>query len=146
GLYDPHVREREMDRDGVAGEVIFPQVFPFRTLNEGFREGYSFELRMAGVRAYNRWLAAFCSYQPERHAGVAQLLPDEIDVAVEEVKWAKKAGLFGGVQLPLLPLYANSPEIFYHHERFEPLWATCEELEMAVHSHIGGSTPYYGAV
>jgi len=144
--YPPLVREREMDRDGVAVQAIFPQVIPFKPLNEAFRDAFPFDVRLAGVRAYNRWLAEFCSHQPERHAGVAQILTEDIDVAVREVRWARRAGLFGGIQLPLLPLYANTPEAFYHHPRFEPLWAVCEELEMPMHSHIGGSSLDYGAV
>lgn len=146
GLFDPIVRSRQLDADGIAGEVIFPQAIPFKPLGNRAEDAYPYEYRLAGVRAYNRWLAEFCSYEPERHAGVAQVLTDNIDDAVEDVRWARKAGLFGGVQLPLLPLYTNERERFYHHERFEPLWSVCEELDMPLLSHVGGFTPDYGPI
>jgi len=34
---------------------------------------------------------------------------------------------------------------FYHHPRYAPIWAICEELDMPVHSHSGWS-PDYGDV
>ena len=143
GLWDMKVRLDFLEADGVVGEVIFPQPggasgVPFYSL------GHSFDLRdpeltAAGARAYNRWLADFVasSPHPERHAGVAQITQcHDIDAAVAEIVWAKEAGLRGGVVIRSQP-EADLPE--YHDARYEPIWATCAELEMPVHTH-GGET------
>ena len=40
---------------------------------------------------------------PGRRAGIAQILLHDVDAAVDEVRWAKDAGLTGGVLLPGAP-------------------------------------------
>ena len=63
-----------------------------------------YELRWAGLRAHNRWLADFCAEAPGRRAGVCQiLLGNEWTTRSREVRWAREAGLFGGVLLPGTP-------------------------------------------
>ena len=61
GEWDAKVRMKELDDDGVAGEIIFPQMAPFGAgLMQPRREpGQNLE----GPR-YNRWLADFCSPTP----------------------------------------------------------------------------------
>jgi predicted TIM-barrel fold metal-dependent hydrolase len=66
---------------------------------------------------------------------------DDIDVTVKEIREAKAMGLWGGVLLPS----STGDHPFYHHPRYEPLWAVCEELEMPIQSHSGWS-PDYGDV
>ncbi len=41
-----------------------------------------------------------CSKNPGRHAGVAIINVDDIQVTVNEIREAHKMGLFGGVLLP----------------------------------------------
>ena len=57
-----------------------------------------------------------------------------------EIRWAKEAGLRGGVGLhpgdPALPLYHDAGD--------EPIWATCAELGMPVNFHTGPGKPDYG--
>ena len=96
------------------------------------------EHNLAGIRAYNRWLADLCSANPERHAGVALINVDDVSVAVDEIREAKAMGLWGGVLLPTST--ADNP--YYHDPCYEPLWAVCEELDMPLHSHSGWSPDY----
>jgi predicted TIM-barrel fold metal-dependent hydrolase len=96
-----------------------------------------FELRLAGLRAHNRWLSDFCSEHPERRAGLAQVFLNDVDEAVRDVRWAKDHGL-AGILLPgvspdtpwIDPLFTKT---------YDPLWAVCQELEMPVTHHSGGS-------
>ena len=53
-----------------------------------------FPQRWAGLQAHNRWLADFCDDAPGRRAGVAQILLNDVDAAVAEVRWAREAGLW----------------------------------------------------
>ena len=141
GEWDAKVRMKELDDDGVAGEIIFPQMAPFGAGLMQYRHDVSPEQNLEGCRAYNRWLADFCSSHPERMAGVALINVDDIDVTVQEIRDAKAMGLWGGVLLPS----STGSHPFYHHPRYEPIWAVCEELDMPLQTHSGWA-PDYGDV
>lgn len=151
GTCNPAVRLAALDGDRIAADVLFPDdqssnTPPFlgftREFDRVWQDEYSPELKLAGAKAYNRWLAEFCSAAPDRLLGLATLgsLAD-VDAAVAEVQWAKENGL-KGVLLPLV--YYNIQEPFVNDPRYDPLWSTCAELEMPVHTHNGGGSPYYG--
>jgi predicted TIM-barrel fold metal-dependent hydrolase len=67
----------------------------------------------------------------------------DIDAAVAEVRWAKEAGLTGGILLPGVPPGTGLPQL-YEAEYYEPLFAVCEELEMPVNHHGGSASPPMG--
>lgn len=139
GEFDSDTRLQELEGDGIAGEVVFPQMAPFGAGLLQYRFPVSAEHNREGNRAYNRWLADFCQANPGRHAGVAIINVDDIDVAVAEVRFAKEANLFGGILLPS----GTGEQQYYHDPRYEPLWAVCAELDMPIHVH-GGWSPDYG--
>jgi len=141
GEYDAAVRIQELDDDGVAGEIVFPQMAPFGAGLMQYRHDVTPELNLEGCRAYNRWLADFCNTNPKRMAGVALINVDDIDVTVQEIRDAYAAGIWGGVLLPS----STGSFPFYHHPRYEPIWAVCEELDLPIQSHSGWS-PDYGDV
>jgi predicted TIM-barrel fold metal-dependent hydrolase len=141
GEFDVSVRIKELDADGVAGEIIFPQMAPFGAGLMQYRHDVTPEHNLAGIRAYNRWLADFCKSHPARMAGVALINVDDIDATVQEIRDARELGLRGGVLLPS----STGSHPFYHHPRYEPIWAVCEELELPLQSHSGWS-PDYGDV
>ena len=141
GEYDAAVRIQELDDDGVAGEIVFPQMAPFGAGLMQYRHDVTPELNLEGCRAYNRWLADFCNTNPKRMAGVALINVDDIDVTVQEIRDAHAAGIWGGVLLPS----STGSFPFYHHPRYEPIWAVCEELDLPIQSHSGWS-PDYGDV
>ena len=105
GGWDITLRDKELDGDGVAAEVIFPDadavtgvagsLFGAGLASTGESDP---DLMMAGARSHNRWLAELCSHSPERRAGVAivPILHDP-QAAVEEIKWAAANGLRGGI-------------------------------------------------
>ena len=145
--WDSSLRTQMLEADGVVAEVLFPNTVPPFYPQTSFmvpgapESGAEYRRRWAGLRAHNRWMVDFCADTPGRRAGVAQIMLNDIDDAVAEVRWAKAAGLTGGVLLPgvapnsnILPLW--SPE-------YEPLWAVCEELQVPVNSHGGGGAPHY---
>jgi len=141
GEFDASVRVRELDEDGVAGEIIFPQMAPFGAGLMQYRYEVTPEQSFVGCQAYNRWLADLCKSNPARHAGVALIDVEDIDATVQEIRAAREMGLWGGVLLPT----STGRHPFYHHPRYEPLWAVCEELGMPLQSHSGWS-PDYGDV
>jgi predicted TIM-barrel fold metal-dependent hydrolase len=151
GKWDPAKRLDAMDIDGVTADVMFPDDQssnspPFLGLARDFREKWdrwSHAQRREGARAYNRWLAEFCSADPDRLLGVALIgtLAD-VDDAMATIIEAKEAGLGGGLMLPVN--YYNVDEPFWNDRRYEPIWSLCEELEMPLHTHVGPGSPYYG--
>ncbi len=148
GAWDHEARVRVLDGDGIAGEVIFPDGITEMNMPP-FGAGLSLPtehvepaLQWAGARAHNRWLAELCQMAPERRAGVA-IVPALWDVAeaVREARWARERGLRGA----LLPC-AWGKLAPYHHPKYDPLWAACQELELVVHFHSGAapSEDYFG--
>ena len=105
--WDNEMRNGQQDADGVVGEVIFPNTvppfFPSFVLFAPPPKPEEYEHRLAGIRAHNRWLDDFCGQFPERRAGIGQIFVNDIDDAIEDVKWIKEHGLRGGVLLPTVP-------------------------------------------
>ncbi|MAT92395.1 MAG: amidohydrolase [Halioglobus sp.] len=144
GAWDGAVRNRVLDGDGVAAEVLFPdgiteQNAPPFGAGLGLRPwGIDPELQWAGARAHNRWMAEFCSEDPLRRIGLAiVLLLYDVDEALREVKWAYDNGL-RGILIPAL-MGEREP---YNHPRYYPVWEFCQEHNMVVHTHSGPSPDY----
>ena len=137
-------RNRELDVEGVAGEVLFPNTIPPFFPRGSLAappptEAADVELRGAGLRAHNRWLADFCSLAPLRRAGVGQILLNDLDDAVAEVKAIAAAGLRGGVLLPGVAPGCGLPPLYAEH--WEPLWAACEAHGVVLNHHGGAAGP-----
>jgi predicted TIM-barrel fold metal-dependent hydrolase len=145
--WDDDLRTRDLETDGIVAEVVFPNTippfFPTGQIVAPAPRAADFEQRLAGLRAHNRWLAHFCAARRGRRAGLAQILLNDVDEAVADVAWAKANGL-AGVLLPgvapdtpwIEPLFSRT---------YDPLWAACQDLELPVTHHSGGSgIPSYG--
>jgi predicted TIM-barrel fold metal-dependent hydrolase len=142
GGWDPYARLRDMDFDGVAGEVIFHGlnqgrgVFPLPwgdLIGTGADPTTPPELVGLGRHIYNQWLADFCSVEHERRAGLCQLPMWDIEASVRELQWAAEAGL-RGVNFPRVQ--AGIPP--YNDLAWEPFWSACEDLVMPLSTHAHG--------
>ncbi len=145
GHYDPHARLRDMDRDGVAGSVIFHnslngQPFPFDLVNAFGNAAPSAEERQlvgVGRTIYNRWLSDFCSVERERNVGLAQLPFWDIDAATNELEWAAEHGL-RGVNFPAPGVFGNvQPD----DPSFDRFFTAAAALDMTLATHIGSTAP-----
>jgi predicted TIM-barrel fold metal-dependent hydrolase len=142
GGWDAKRRDEELDRDGVVGEVIFPDAdavtggasAPFGAGLAATAE-VPIELLMAGAKAHNRWLAELCSDSPHRRAGVAIVPIFDVDAAVEEIRRARESGLRGGILIPSM----WQPYAPYNDPKYDPIWSVCSELQMPVHVHSGAA-------
>ena len=145
--WDNERRIREQESDGVVAEVVFPNTvppfFPTGALVARPPRPEDLELRLAGIRAHNRWLAAWCAEHPARRAGIAQLFLNDVDEAMADVRFAHAHGLRGGVLLPAVPPDVDWIKPLYAPD-YDPLWAVCEELDVVVNHHSGGGSPDYG--
>jgi len=144
--WDDEMRNGQQDADGVVGEVIFPNTvppfFPGFVLFAPPPKAEDYEHRLAGIRAHNRWLEDFCSRYPERRAGIGQIFVNDLDDAIEDVKWIKEHNLRGGMLLPTVPPDATWLKP-YNHPDYDRLWAVCEDLGVPVNSHGGIGGPEY---
>ena len=140
------MRNGQQDDDGIVGEVIFPNTvppfFPSFVLFAPPPKPEEYEHRLAGIRAHNRWLEDFCGQFPERRAGIGQIFVNDIDDAIEDVKWIKEHDLRGGVLLPPVPPDATWLKPLNHPD-YDRLWAVCEDLEVPVNCHGGVGGPSY---
>jgi len=149
GAYDPAVRDRELDTDGVAADVLFADADavtgnaspPFGAgLMAGAIEDP--ELAFAGARAHNRFLADMCSHAPHRRAGIALVpITHDIDRAVKEVEWVAAQPGIRGIMIPTM--WHRRPP--YNDAVYDPVWAACAEADLPVHTHSGEApTEEYG--
>lgn len=142
GGWDAARRDAELDADGVAGEVVFPDAdavsggasAPFGA-GLGASGQVPPELLLAGARAHNRWLAELCATSPQRRAGVAIVPIYDVEAAVQEIHRARESGLWGGILIP--SMWQPFPP--YSDARYDPVWAACQELDMPVHVHSGAA-------
>jgi predicted TIM-barrel fold metal-dependent hydrolase len=141
GAYDAEQRDKEMDADGVAAEVIFPDADAITGMESPpFGAGLAAgeiedpELAFAGARAHNRFLVELCATSPLRRGGVG-LVPICHDVgrAVAEIEWlADKPGI-RGIMIPTM-WRDRTP---YNHPSYDPVWAACQAAQFPVHVHSG---------
>ena len=139
GHNDVEGRERDMDADGVAAEVIFHnslngQPLPF--MENGLASSFGSqngEMVGAGLQIYNRWLADFCAASPNRHAGLGMVPIFDIDATIEAMTWAKEHGL-RGINWPAMR--RELPQ--YNDPHWDPVWSAAEDLELPLCNHGGG--------
>ncbi|MCH2172915.1 amidohydrolase [Myxococcota bacterium] len=124
GGYDPSARLADMDRDGLAAEVLYPS-FAMRlfTIQDP-------TLQAACMRVYNDWLAEFQSAAPDRLLGQA-LLPVDVDAALAELDRISQLG-FRGVVVSGHPTRDHD----YGTDLFEKLWAALEEAHLPASLHV----------
>ena len=143
--WDHALRERELDGDGIAGEVIFPDADVLGiggVTSSPFGVGLAAsgaddpQLAMAGARAHNRWLADLCNESAGRRGGIATVpIIHDVAAGVAEIERAHDSGVWAGVMIPT----QWAPYASYNDPKYDPVWATCQERGLAVTVHSGGS-------
>jgi uncharacterized protein len=83
--FDPASNLRDMDREGVDVAVLFPTLGLYIIWDDEIEPGIS----AAICRAYNNWLAEYCSHNRARLKGVALIPLHDTRLAVEELRRAK---------------------------------------------------------
>ncbi len=130
GYKEPAGKLKAMDRDGVAAEVIFPEVGGAKICNPHLMGSDWKEV----FKGYNQSMADFASYSPDRLLCAYQLPLYDIGFAVKEVKRLAKDHKARCVQITPFPSDLGLPD--YQDKRYIPLWKTIEESGLAIMNHL----------
>jgi len=128
GGWDPAERIKDMDIDMVDVHLIFPS-YAFMVCDSLDREAY-----LANVRAYNDWIADFCSYSPDRlYAYAIMPITGPEDAIAEATRVRNMSPCFKSVVLRTWP---NGSTIAKH-PIDDAFWSAMEDLDMGVACHVG---------
>ena len=130
GGYIPDERIKDLEMDGVYGEVIYP--------TEGLLvyNARDSQALSAICRAYNDWIADFCSAYPDRLKGIALANVDDVQEAIRELERARKIGLVGA----MITVYPPE-QMSYNRPEYESFWAAAQNLDMPLSLHIATGRP-----
>ena len=126
GGVDPDAHVKDMDLDGVEGGVLYPsQALTVWQVPAS-------DLFSAICRAYNDYLADFCSGRPHpnRLTGIAMVNVDSVEDAVGEMQRVAKMGMPGA-------MIAVRPLLRYNEAAYDNLWACAQDLDMPISLHTG---------
>ena len=141
GAWDIEQRDKELDADGVAAEVMFADADAITGMaSPPFGAGLAAgeitdpELAFAGARAHNRFLAEMCARSPERHGGIALVpITHGVERSVAEIEWLAAQPGIRGIMVPTM----WHDLVPYNHPDYDPVWAACQEAGFPVHTHSG---------
>ncbi|PYM42222.1 MAG: hypothetical protein DME12_08535 [Candidatus Rokuibacteriota bacterium] len=116
-----------MDTEGIDIGILF-RTWATHAINI---DGLEPALAAALSRAWNRWIAGFCTESPERLKPSALVPLQDIDLAVGEARFAVRE--LGAITLVLPSHPVNGRPIY--DRSYDPLWAAAQELDVAVSFH-----------
>lgn len=126
GMGDPRARLIDMDEEGIDVGVLYGTYIGLGAISLIEDAGF----RSAMCRAYNDWLAEYCSVNPNRLKGVA-LVPVGSPDAADEIRRAVTD--LGHVSAMILTNHLGqipSDEVFH------PIYQVLEELDVPLSVHI----------
>lgn len=136
GHFEPVGKLKAMDRDGVEAEVIFPEVGGAKICTPELM-GSDWKEALKG---YNQGMADFASHNPDRLLCAYQIMPFDVDFAVEEVQRVAKQGAHC-VQMPPYPTEFGMSD--YYSEKYDKLWGALSETGLVVLNHLDTNANYY---
>jgi predicted TIM-barrel fold metal-dependent hydrolase len=137
GCYDPEERVKDMDVDGVWGQLCFPNYARFAG-HRFFLRVKDPDLGLACLRTYNDYLLdEWCATAPDRLFGSVILPLHDIDAAVSELQRVLAKGA-RAIAFSENPTVLGLPSI--HTDHWDPLWAVANEAHLPICTHIGSSS------
>lgn len=127
GGYEPKARLKEMDKDGVDAEVVYPTP----RLSQGVAANADAELHHVMVAAYNDWLSEYVAEAPARFAGLAMLPNRGVEGAVAEVDrvWGRP-----GIRGFLMSAYPNGS--LEPRAEDDKVWGALTERASSLNVHV----------
>ena len=125
GSWDPAKRHKDLDRDGIDAEVVYPN----RGLLMWASPDHEHQTEMC--RVWNDWAIEVFPTSQKRSLPVAAIAPQNVETSVKEVERVAKLG-YRAVFLPV-----QVPDQPYNLPLYEPLWAAIQETGMPMSFHVG---------
>lgn len=132
-MSDPVERLRFMDAEGIAAEVLYPNVGGFG--NQYFLRLGDRDLVRACVQAYNDFLTDWAAAAPTRFAAITSVPFWDLEFAVSEIERCIANG-HKGINFCNAPDSHGEPPLASRH--WDPIWAVTQEAGVTVNFHIGG--------
>ncbi|MDD3798673.1 MAG: amidohydrolase family protein [Novosphingobium sp.] len=128
--YEPAPRLAWMDKRGIDKQIVLPSngYHPYR---HAMRNDPS--LALPALETYNNWAL-------DQLAGYTERLIPVVVVDLMDVQWSLKQIMEGrkrGARAAFVKADPHGDKSLDHPD-FEPFWATCEDIGMAVMFHVGG--------
>jgi predicted TIM-barrel fold metal-dependent hydrolase len=137
GCYDPVERLKDMDIDGVWGQLCFPNFARFAG-HRFYLNVQDRDLGLACLQTYNDYLLdEWCATDPSRLYASVILPLHDIDLAVAELERVLAKGA-KALAFSENPTVIGLPSV--HTDHWDPLWAVVNEAEIPVCMHIGSSS------
>jgi predicted TIM-barrel fold metal-dependent hydrolase len=128
---DPEQRLRDMDRDGIDAEVIFP--------NKGLGMWATPDpvFAMAQCRVYNEWAWETFARYNDRMSPAAAIATGDLEGSIAEVKRVARLG-FRALTLPCKPIWGGHDVEHpnYNLPLFDPLWAVIQDANLPITFHV----------
>jgi predicted TIM-barrel fold metal-dependent hydrolase len=126
GASNAKSRLSDMNAMGIDQAFLYPTWFA-----EGFHVVEDPDVAYALARAYNDWIADFCSVAPDRLFAAAMIPLQNMDYTVEELRRVSGLRCFRGAFIR--PMFVEGR--YLTHPYYDPLWAELENLGIAAVVH-----------
>ena len=126
GAYDSTARLKDMETDGVAGEVIYP------TLALNMWRHPDSELLTALFACYTEWVTEFCRPSKGRLRPAAPINLDDIGEGVRSMERSARLGA-AAAMISVFPPEERS----YGHPMYDRVWTAARDLDLAISLHVG---------
>ena len=128
--YDAPSQLVGMDNEGIDVAVLFPTRGLYALASDDIDPPFA----AAISRAYNDWLADFCSTDTTRLLGAAMVPPHDVDAAVAETRRMVTEHGFKAIFMRPNPVGGRN----WSDPHYDPLWREAESHGIAVCFHEGG--------
>jgi predicted TIM-barrel fold metal-dependent hydrolase len=119
GLWDPHVRVKDMDEEGVDVQLVVPHGVEHPDAN----------LHMEFLKAEHRFLDDFCGAYPHRLKSLIMVSARRVEESVGEIqRWGSRPWAVG--VRPILPL-----DFPIDHPDLDPIWQAADEAGLCIVHH-----------
>jgi predicted TIM-barrel fold metal-dependent hydrolase len=134
GAYDPRARIAVLDGFGIDAQIIFPSTIGLGGQDLGKITDQ--DLCRISMEIYNDGMAEIQEQSGNRLLPMPLMPAWDIDLCVAEAKRVAAQGA-RGVNMTSDPQDLGAPDLA--DRAWDPFWATCAELTLPVHYHIGAS-------
>jgi predicted TIM-barrel fold metal-dependent hydrolase len=132
GAWDPTARIQTLDDEGIDATVIYPSLTLTLGPLDPIEAVHDPDFVLACHRAYNDWIAEYCSTAPDRLFAAAAVPLQAVDLAVAE---AQRAVGDLGLKAVFVRSAAYVDELPFSHRVYDPFWAACQELGVPIGLH-----------